>query len=179
MSMMPPGYLYRYDPHAPNVGDARVISLQMIGNDERPLREVGTWDRVRFRIEFEVRRTYSSFSAVLQISSRDGVPLILTSTTPDQNRPFGVFPRRYRVDCDFDRFPFAQGEYQLGLGLAIPCIEYVWRHDALCRLHVASRDVFLTGRPPASANYLVATPHVWSAPTALLAQRSVLRSIVR
>jgi lipopolysaccharide transport system ATP-binding protein len=165
-----PGYLYRYDPHALDPRDARIISLQMIGSDDRPLREVGTWDNVRFRIEFESKRSYPSFAAELNISSRDGIALIRTSTSPDQNQPFGVSPGRYRVDCAFERLPLAQGEYQIGLGLAIPCIEYVWRNDNLCQLHVATRDVFASGKPPASVNYLIATPHAWSAPQSLLAQ---------
>ncbi len=166
-----PGYMYRYDPHAAAPQDARVISLQALGRDDRPLREIGTWDPVRFRIEFEVRGAFPSFSAELQIWSRDGVPLFHSSTSPDQNRPFGVIPGRYRVDCDFEQFPLAQGDYQIGLRLAIPCIEYVWRNDALCKLHVAARDIFDSGKPPASINYLVATAHQWSAPQALLAQQ--------
>ncbi len=158
-----PGFLFHH-ADAASSQDTRVTSLQLLDRHEHPLHEATTWDGLRVRIGFQVARVFRSFSAVLQITTADGVPLVLTSTTPDQNQPFGVTPGHYTVDCVFEHFPLAAGEYVLGVGLAIPGVEYVWRDDSLCRLHVAARDVFGTGLPPTAKRYLVATPHQWSAP---------------
>jgi lipopolysaccharide transport system ATP-binding protein len=165
-----PGFLYHAERPTDQGQGAYITSLQLLDGDDVPLTEGATWDPLRFRIGFEVIRGFRSFSAVLQISTTDGVPLILTSTTPDQNQAFAVVPGRYFVDCQFGRFPLAEGEYALGLGLAIPGVEYVWRNDAVCRLHVAARDVFGSGLPPAAKRYVIATPHQWSAPQSLAAR---------
>ncbi|MBS0230943.1 MAG: ABC transporter ATP-binding protein [Proteobacteria bacterium] len=159
-----PGVLYAHDPDGSPEDTACVTSLEMLAADGRPLDEAATCNPVRFRIGFSTARPYRSFSVVLQVSTADGVPLILTSTTPDHQQAFGVEPGCHFVDCDFESFPLAAGEYVLGLGLAIPGVEYVWRDEALCRLHVAPRDIYGSGLPPASNRYLVASSHHWSMP---------------
>jgi len=171
----PAGFLFHSVANVEVANGARITGLQMLDEDGRPLDEAATFANVVFRITFEVTRAFRSFSAVLQINTPDGLPLILTSTTPDQDLPFGVTSGVYRVDCAFERLPLAEGEYILGLGLAIPGIEYVWRNDAVCRLHVAARDVFGSGLPPAAKRYLIATPNQWSAPQ-VMAQVPILES---
>jgi len=168
------GYLF----HAGAVADhrveaTRVLSLQLLSDTGEPLDEAATWEPARFRIGFEVANAYRSFSAVLQISTADGVPLLLTSTTPDHNQPFSIAAGQFVIDCRFERFPLAAGEYVVGLGLAIPGVEYVWRNEAICRLHVAPRDVFASGLPPSARRFHVATPHAWTAPEALSFDTSV------
>ncbi len=162
-----PGYLFHHDLGADAPFDARVISLQLLSAaNEIAVDETASWEPAHFRIGFEVSKAFRSFSAVLQVSTADGVPLLLCSTTPDHNLAFAVSPGRYEIDCRFERFPLAAGEYVLGLGLAIPGVEYVWRNEAVCRLHVAARDVFGSGLPPDSRRYLVASAHAWSQPWA-------------
>ncbi|GMU43170.1 MAG: ABC transporter ATP-binding protein [Xanthomonadales bacterium] len=156
-----PGYLYEAHGSDAVDSDAVVTSLQLLDMNGRPLTAAGTFEALKFRIEFSTARPFRSFSAVLQVTTPDGVTLLLTSTTPDQQVAFSVSEGRYVIDCDFERFPLAAGEYLLGLGLAIPGVEYVWRNDAVCRLHVEPRDVFASGLPPASGRYLVATLHRW------------------
>ena len=160
-----PGFLYQLNEAALNVEQpARVLSLQLLDADETPTLQAETWGRVTFRIVFEVRQRYRSFSAVLSLATADGLNLILTSTSPDQTVCFSVEPGMFSVDCTIDKFPLAAGEYLVGLGLAIPGVEYVWRNDAVCRLHVAAKDVFESGLAPASSRYLVATAHRWHRP---------------
>ncbi|MBS0227271.1 MAG: ABC transporter ATP-binding protein [Proteobacteria bacterium] len=156
-----PGYLYWRESIA-EAEDAGITSLQMLDAYDRPVQAAATFERLRFRIGFETRRAYRSFSAVLQVNTSDGVSLLLTSTTPDQSLPFSVEPGTHGIDCEFERFPLAAGEYMLDLGLAIPGIEYVWRNEVLCRLRVEPRDVFGSGLPPDSRRYLVATPSHWA-----------------
>jgi lipopolysaccharide transport system ATP-binding protein len=160
-----PGYLYRSEDTQPAESDARVLSVQLLDDDGLPIISARTWERAKFRISFHASRPFRSFSVVLNIASPDGVSLILTSTTPDQTVPFSVEPGSHSIDCVFDTFPLAAGEYVLGVGLAIPGVEYVSRNDSLCRLHVQPKDVFGSALPPASKRYFVATPHTWSLPS--------------
>ena len=156
-----PGYLY-WRESTTESEEVGITSLQLLGADGRPLQSAATFERLRFRIGFETRRAYRSFSAVLQVNTGDGVPLLLTSTTPDQGLPFSVDPGAHCIDCEFEQFPLAAGEYMLDLGLAIPGVEYVWRNEALCRLRVEPRDVFGSGLPPDSRRYLVAASNRWA-----------------
>ena len=161
-----PGYLY-WRESITEAEDAGITSLQLLGADGRPLQSAATFERLRFRIGFETRRAYRSFAVELHVNTMEGMPLLLTSTAPDQNQLFSIEPGQHVVECEFDRFPLAAGEYELDLSLTIPGIEYVWRNDAMCRLHVQARDVFSSGLPPDSTRYLVATPSRWSLPKAL------------
>lgn len=158
-----PGYLYWRDSLT-EAEEAGITSLQLLDANDRPMQAAATFERLRFRIGFKTRRTYRSFSAVLQVNTADGVPLLLTSTTPDHNLPFSIASGSHVIDCEFERFPLAAGEYILDLGLAIPGVEYVWRNETLCRLRVDARDVFSSGQPPDSKRYLIATPNLWAFP---------------
>jgi lipopolysaccharide transport system ATP-binding protein len=158
----PPGCLWR--AAGDDTADAQLESLELVDAHGTPLANPCTWDRVLFRLRFAARRSFRSFSAVLNVSTPDGASLLLTSTTPDQSVPFAVEPGRYVVECEFAQLPLAAGEYLVGAGLAIPGVEYVWRNDALARLHVGARDVYASGLPPAARRYLVAVPHAWRAP---------------
>ena len=162
-----PGYLFKRADSENSSGDATVTALQVLDHKGRPLTNIQTWDRVVFIIEFYCAKAYRSFSAVIQVFTPDGVSLLLTSTAPDHGVTFSVDRGAYRVECVFDRWPLSAGEYVLGLGLAIPGVEYVFRDDNVCRLHVAPRDIFESGLPPSSNRYLIASPHRWSAPHAI------------
>lgn len=163
-STQAPGFLFREKVAGVSDAGARISSLQMLDASGSAIAEAATWAPLRFRIGYEVLRPQRTLSAVLSVNTPEGVPLLLTSTAPDQNIHFSAEPGRYEVECEFERFPLAAGEYVLGLGLAIPGVEYLWRNESLCRLHVAPRDIFGSGLPPSSNRYLVATMHQWSRP---------------
>lgn len=155
-----PGVLYERLESQPGRA-AFVERVELRDAEGRPLSGVSTWDCVRFRIRFRTNQRYRSFSTVLQVSTIDGTPLLLTSTTPDRTLTFSVEAGAYEYECTFARFPLAAGEYLLGVGLAIPGVEYVWRKDDLCRLEVHARDVYQSGLSPAAARYCVASEHEW------------------
>ncbi len=157
-----PGYAY-WRAAVPT--RTEVTAVRYLDAQHRPIGQSATGDSLAVEIEYTAAQPYRSFSVVLQVATLDGVPLILTSTTPDRDLAFAADAGRHRIRCVFNTIPLAAGEYLLGVGLAIPNVEYVWREDGLCRLHVALRDVFGSGLPPTSARYLIATSHDWHAPT--------------
>lgn len=160
----PAGTLYINSPEALGSG-AAITSLEMLNGNGRPLQICSTWSRVCFRIRFVAEKKFRSLSVTLAIRTRDGVTLILTSTSPDQLVHFEVAENgTYQVDCTFDKFPLAAGEYVIGLGLAIPYVEYVWQDDNAASLAVQATDIFCSGLPPSSNRYMVATDHRWGAP---------------
>jgi lipopolysaccharide transport system ATP-binding protein len=155
-----PGVLYE-DLDSTSAGPAWVERVDLRDAAGEPIAALSTWDHVRLRIRFRSAQRYRAFSAVLQVTTIDGTPLLLTSTTPDRTLAFGVDAGVYEYDCEFPRFPLAAGEYLLGVGLAIPGVEYVWRKDDLCRIQVQAKDVYGSGLPPAANRYCVATEHQW------------------
>jgi lipopolysaccharide transport system ATP-binding protein len=157
------GYLYRAIGAAAGE-DAVVTSLRALDVAGNPMGTISTWDDVRFRLGFSVSRTFQSFAVEICVTTIEGVPLLLTSTSPDNHVAFGVEPGDYEVDLRFESLPLAAGEYLVSARLAIPWVEFVWRHDALCRLEVAARDILGSGIPPASNRYHIAVPHHWDAP---------------
>jgi lipopolysaccharide transport system ATP-binding protein len=160
--VLSPGFLFRDASNSANDAEVVLESLQVLDSDLTPLSAPGTWQEIIFRFNFGVSRPFQSFAVEMCITTREGVPLLLTSTTPDNHMAFSVEPGHYQVDCRFASLPLAAGEYLIGVRLAIPWVEYLWRDDALCRLHVSERDVWGTGLPPASSRYHIATPHEWN-----------------
>lgn len=123
--------------------------------------EIYTWDPVRFRVRFRCRRRYLSMSVVIRISTADGTTLLLTSTVPDRSQSFGVEAGVFEIDCEFSELPLAAGDYILGVGLAIPGVEYLWQKDDLCRFEVLAQDVFGSGLAPTASRYYIASRHEW------------------
>lgn len=155
------GYLYdaRHMADAPST---RILSLQLLDESATPVTEAATWAKQVFRIMFELGRDYRSVSVELWLTSTDGVQLLLTSTAPDRTMAISAGSGIHQIDCAFENFPLAAGEYIVGLALAIPRVEYIWRSDSICRLRVAPRDVFDSGFPPAAPRSLVVARHEWT-----------------
>ncbi len=76
-----PGFLFQLTAAAKTANaHARILSLQLLGSDGRPVNQAETWGRATFRIVFEVQQRYRSFSVVLSLATSDGMVLVLTST---------------------------------------------------------------------------------------------------
>ncbi len=139
-----------------------VNRVEMLSQSGVTKSEIHTWDPVLFRVGFSSLRRFVSMSVVIQVSTVDGVVILMTSTTPDRTRSFALEPGSFTIDCDFSEFPLSSGEYVLGVGLAIPGVEYVWRKEDLCRIEVISKDVYKSGLAPSANRYIVAAQHDWS-----------------
>lgn len=160
-SVSRPGYLF-HAGDAEAAGEARVVSVRMLDDEDRPITELRTWDRVRFRIEFDAERAFRVFSAELRISTPDGVVLLHSTNAPDQGRPFSVEPGGHVAEVVVEKMPLCAGEFLIGVALAIPGVEYLWKNDAIARLHVVPKDVFASGIPPSVRRALVVVSTTWS-----------------
>jgi lipopolysaccharide transport system ATP-binding protein len=146
---------------------AAVTSVVLQDAHGSPLASVRTWQSLVVEIEFSSHVAFRSLAVELSVSTLDGTPLFVTSTTPDRNVAFGVQPGRYRVRCRIGQLPLASGEYVVGLRLAIPWVEYVWRSDNAFKLHVDANDVFNSGFAPSTRRSHVVVAHDWEPPVAM------------
>ncbi len=163
---LPPGVLFTRPPSLES--KFAVTAIQMLDAAWKPLSVLGTWDYVRFRIHFSATQRSQRGSVVFKIQTRDNTPILLCSTQPDSTFPLAIEEGTHAVDCVFPKWPLSEGRYRVGVGLAIPTVEYLTWHENLCDLQTVGRDVFQSGLAPSSDRYLVAAPHYWEAATPLL-----------
>ena len=158
-----PGTLFR-DPSPRFVEGCAVTGIEMLDSSMVPKPTLSTWDYVRFRIHFESKRKIEKGSVVMQVSTKEGVPLHLTSTRPDSNVDCRILVGTQYVDCIYSRWPFSAGDYQIGAGLAVPGVHMINWDESLCTLPVTEEDVYESGLAPNSKRYWVAADHKWELP---------------
>jgi lipopolysaccharide transport system ATP-binding protein len=159
---LPPGYLFRTEP-APEEEWA-ITGIQLLDGRGEAMDVLRTWDPVRLRIWYQVKRPVDRGSVVLNVQTPEGVVLSLCSTQPDSTVPCPLELGTGYADCFFPRWPYAAGEYLIGAGLAIPGMHFLcWRPEA-ARPKVWEEDVYGSGLAPSSRRYLVATDHRWELP---------------
>ena len=136
----------------------RVETVDTAGNAKE---RVCTWDTVTFRILCWARYGIQTGSAVIQISTTHGVPLLLCSTQPDSAVPMSIKPGYNSVECTFISLPLSAGEYVVGIGLAIPNKEWLCKNEHLGQLSIYPKDVYQSGMAPSATRSILATPHHW------------------
>lgn len=141
--------------------DFEIVRIEILDQHSRPKAVVSTWDRVKFRISYWARHDVQAGSAVLQIFTRHGVPLLLCSTQPDSAVPMTIKAGKNTVECEFISLPLSAGEYIVGAGLAIPNKEWLCQRDQLGWLSVHPQDVYQSGMAPTASRSILATPHIW------------------
>jgi lipopolysaccharide transport system ATP-binding protein len=146
-----------------DAGDFAVTKVEVLDSAGRPLPMISTWDRVIFRISYRARRNLAGASVVIEIMSADGEPLLLLSTQPDGTLPLAFHIGAQSVECEIDSIPFAAGVYTVGIGLAVPRVEYLWQRRDLAKFTVHERDVYGSGLSPTSRRCRLAVKHEWRA----------------
>ena len=114
-----------------------------------------------FRIHYWARVDIIEGSAVLFVSTRSGVRLLLCSTQPDSGVPMKIKRGNHSVECRFPSLSLSAGDYVIGAGLAIPNKEWLCKKEDLGLLRVFPKDVFKSGSAPTSPRSLLAIPHKW------------------
>jgi lipopolysaccharide transport system ATP-binding protein len=144
-----------------NKSDFDILRIEILDRDDHPKDMVYTWDTVKFRITFLSRRNIKFASAVLQISSTYDTPLFLCSTQPDSKVSMNINKGQNIVECEFSSLPFSAGEYIVGVGLAIPNKEWLYRNQQIGKLIVHPKDVYQSGVSPTVTRSILAIPHKW------------------
>ena len=158
----PPHVIFRLDieQNKPR-SDFEIVGIETLDQHGRPMTVVSTWDRVKFRISYWARHDVQAGSAVLQIFSRHGAPLLLCSTQPDSAVPMTIKAGKNVVECEFISLPLSAGEYIVGAGLAIPNKEWLCKRDQLGWFSIHQKDVYKSGMAPTDSRSILAIPHIW------------------
>jgi lipopolysaccharide transport system ATP-binding protein len=142
--------------------DFQVFKIDMLDEKDSAKHRLATWDRVKFRFHYHAGYSISNGSAVFKVSTLEGTPLLLCSTTPDSNVVMEIACGTHYVDCEFASWPFSAGRYLINAALAIPMKEWLTSMDLVALLEVEGKDVFASGMVvPNTARALVAIPHDW------------------
>jgi lipopolysaccharide transport system ATP-binding protein len=141
--------------------DFAILRIETLDHQSRPKDAVYTWDRVRFRISYWARREIQAGSAVLTISTLQGIRLLLCSTQPDSAVPMTIRAGYQAVECELESIPFSAGDYMVGAGLAIPNKEWLCGEIHMGRLVVHPRNVYESGMAPEASRSILAVPHIW------------------
>lgn len=159
-SNTPDGYIY-FNNSQETEKHFQVTGIQLFDANRKTITQIATWEYVRIRIHYSAKEFVNRGSVVLKIQTREGLPLILTSTQPDHNIPIKIDPGDHFIDCIFNKWPLAEGKYQLGVGLAIPMVEYLCWDGSICGINTIGRDVYESGKIPSSDRCLVVAEHHW------------------
>ncbi len=160
---LPANVIYQKAAEAP-LADYEVTQIELLDEVGAPKSQVATWESVCFRIHLFARHAINAGSAILTISTRHGLTLLLLSTQPDSTLPLPLRSGHQFVDCLVEKLPLSGGEYIVGAGIAVPNKEWLWRDETLGRLSVAARDVYRSGLAPTASRSLLALPHQWKTP---------------
>jgi len=155
------------EPGAELEDGCAITGVRMYDQHGQPKSSVKTWDWVRFKIDFKSERDIERGSVVFRIATRDGVSLNLTSTMPDSTVPCHIRKGGQSVDCIYARWPFAEGDYVIGAGLAIPGVQMIAWRESLCEAKTDEQDIYRSGLAPSSSRYLVAADVEWQVPSAI------------
>ncbi|MDJ1179449.1 ABC transporter ATP-binding protein [Roseofilum sp. BLCC_M91] len=138
-----------------------VISVEILELDGNPKEKVFTWDKVIFRIKFHSPVNLNNGSVIFQLSTLAGTVISLCSTQPDQSKIVNFKKGINQVDCVFEKLLLSSGKYVIGVGLAIPNAEWLFRKFDAGVLYVYPKDVFQSGLAPESSRYLIPQECSW------------------
>jgi lipopolysaccharide transport system ATP-binding protein len=138
-----------------------VERIEILEIDGAAKEKLYTWDSVRFRVVFHSPGNLKNGSVVLQISTLSGAVLTLCSTQPDSGFPIEFKKGINHVDCIFPRLMLSAGKYFIGVGLAIPDAEWLYREFEHGVLQILPRDVFNSRLAPVQSRYVIPQEHTW------------------
>jgi lipopolysaccharide transport system ATP-binding protein len=120
-----------------------------------------TWSSVIFRIQFYSPTRVSSASVVFQIQSCAGDLLFFSSSRPDCNVEVEFDVGFNCVDLYFEKLLLSAGIYVLGVGLAVPNVEWLFYEPQGMQIEILPADVFDSGHAPTLERNGIAMPHRW------------------
>lgn len=157
---MPKGYLY-YHPDAAFENGLAITGIQMLDSSGNEKLKLQTWDPVTFRIQYRSEKRFSPASVEFKVSTPFGTPLTLFSTKPDNHVSMDIQLGENTIDLSIENWPYACGDYRIGVSFANPGKCYIGQFENICSLFTDEKDVFNSGFPPYSRRYHVAIDHHW------------------
>jgi lipopolysaccharide transport system ATP-binding protein len=157
-----PHIVYQRNDADQTSGEYAITSVELLDGNRKPKPVISTYDSFTVRIHYSVRKHVERGSVIFQLSTSEGVTVLLLSTQPDGTLPLELEVGEHFVDCNLKNLPLAAGDYLVGAGLAIPQVEMLFWKPALGNLTVHPKDVYSSGLAPTSKRCLLVTNHNWT-----------------
>ena len=138
-----------------------VTSVEVLDQSGRVKPVLSTGDYARFRICWRAAEQVRNAGVELGVYTPEGVPLIQYSTRPVSMVDVSIAAGDNSIECEFQHFPLAAGQYYLSVGLTRPMLEWLYRDDQFALFTVEPGDVFSSGTPITSSRALLVVPHRW------------------
>jgi hypothetical protein len=134
-----------------------VSKIEVFDSEMLPKSTIYTWDSLVLRIHYYSKRAIKTSSFIIDIYDHKQQRLAVF----DSGLKLSINEGFHYIDCYIPQMPFSSGEYFLGVGLAIPNAEFLWRQNNIAIIRVNGKDVYSLGRPPVSTRMVIAIPHEW------------------
>ena len=152
--------IYQAPSAADNV-DFAITRIEIFDSNSKPKSVIYSGEGFALRIHYHATRQIPRGSVALQFSCLDGTKALYFASDPDSGFPTRIESGEHQIECVFESFPLAGGDYVLGAGLAIPNVEYLcWTPD-LCILTVTPGDVYGSGMLVTKERSLLIAKHQW------------------
>ena len=137
---------------------ARVETRDLVDN---PMPVIETGDDFVVRITFRAPRPVARGSVDLLFFTIEGVCCFHLSTQPDGTYPLDISAGEQAIECVIKGCPLAAGTYRVGVGIAVPNLEWLFFDDNLTRMTVHPRDIYGSGMAPSHPRSIIAVEHQW------------------
>ena len=156
-----PGIIYRQSDPKLTPDRFQIVAISLLDADLRLKPTTKTWDYLRIRIRYYSPRKIVNGSVVLKINTGSGTKLVEYSTSPLSGLNMSLEEGESDVDCVIPSLPLSAGRYGVGVGLAIPMMEWLCWQEDLATLQVSDRDIYQSQLPPQQERTPLAIEHYW------------------
>ncbi|MFC1836335.1 ABC transporter ATP-binding protein [Thermodesulfobacteriota bacterium] len=124
----------------------RIVDLEILGRDRKPLDYVRTGDFVCFRIHYHLDRSLANPGFRLMIFSQSRVELLRISTDPISGFHVPPLPAGEGfIDATIESFPFTAGMYAVDVGITRVRQDHPHDVQGAAVIHVQGGDVYGSG----------------------------------
>ena len=141
--------------------DFAVARVEMRDLVDNPMPVIETGDDFVVRITIQARRPVARGAVDLLFFTIEGVCCFHLSTQPDGTYPLDIVAGEQTIECVIKACPLAAGTYRVGVGIAVPNLEWLFFDDSLTRMTVHPRDIYGSGMAPSHPRSIIAVEHQW------------------
>ena len=148
--------------HGSDTGnDFAITRIEVLDFAKHPMPIVETGASFVLRIAFRAPRSVARGAIDLLFFTIEGVCCFHISTQPDGTFPLDISAGEQAIECIISDCPLAAGTYRVGVGIAVPNLEWLFFNDNLTDITIHPRDVYGSGMPPAHPRSIMAVKHEW------------------
>jgi lipopolysaccharide transport system ATP-binding protein len=141
--------------------DFAITRIETRDLEDNPMPIIETSDHFVLRITFQAPRPVARGAIDLLFSTIEGTCCFHISTQPDGTYPLDIRAGEQVIECVFRDCPLAAGRYRVGVGIALPNVQWLFFDDNLTEITVHPKDIYGSGMPPSHPRSMIAVKHHW------------------